>query len=193
MQEVDLGCRVDNDQTVGLGDLRGDLRQVLGPRYPDRDWQTEFVPDAAPDRSGNFGRWAEEMLRSGNVGKSLVDGDPLDQGREVTQHRYGGVAEPLIVLEVTTDKYELRAKLAGSPSRHSASDAECLGLIRCREDNPAADRNGLAAERGIEQLLDRGVEGVEVRMEDGGLSGRSDNLSAALVEGHGVRPCDSLN
>ena len=154
---------------------------MLGPRHPDRDRQPELVPNAAPDFSGNLGRWTEEMLRSGNVGKSLVDGDPLDEGREVTQHRDGGVAEPLIVLEMAADKDELRAKLAGSTSRHSASDAEGLGFVRCREDNPAADRNGLAAERGIEQLLDRGIEGVEVRMEDGGLSGRPDNPVSALV------------
>jgi hypothetical protein len=40
------------------------------------------------------------------VGKGLVDGDPLDEGREITQHLDGGIAQPLVVLEMAVDKNE---------------------------------------------------------------------------------------
>src|SRR6185437_11345894 len=41
-------------------------------------------------------------------------------------------------------------------------------LVGSRQHHAAADRDGLAAQRRVEQLLDRGIEGIEVRMKDGG-------------------------
>ena len=37
VEERELGRRIDHDETVRLGNLRGDLGQVLGPRHPDRN------------------------------------------------------------------------------------------------------------------------------------------------------------
>jgi hypothetical protein len=45
-------------------------------------------------------------------------------------------------------------------------DPESLGFVRSSEHNPAANGDRPATQRRIEQLLDRGVEGVQVRMED---------------------------
>jgi hypothetical protein len=56
---------------------------VLGARHSDRNRKSEFRPDAAPDRLGDFGRRTEEMFCPRDVGKGLVDGDALDQRREV--------------------------------------------------------------------------------------------------------------
>ena len=103
-----------------------------------------------------------------DVGKGLVDGNPLDERREIVEHVDGRIAQPLVVLEMTADEDQLRTKLARPPSRHAAADSECLGFVRSGKHNPAADGDGLAAQRRIEQLLDRGIEGIEVRMEDGG-------------------------
>jgi hypothetical protein len=66
------------------------------------------------------------------------------------------------------DKYELRTDRARLPSRHAAADSEGPGFVRSRKHDPAADGDGLAAQRRVEQLLDRGIEGIEVRMEYGG-------------------------
>jgi hypothetical protein len=38
------------------------------------------------------------------------------------------------------------------------------------EHHPAANGDGFAAQRKVEQLLDRCIEGIKVRMEDGGCS-----------------------
>ena len=51
-----------------------------------------------------------------HVGKRLIDGNPLDEGREIAEHLDGGVAQPLVVLEMPADKSELRAEFAGPPS-----------------------------------------------------------------------------
>jgi hypothetical protein len=69
---------------------------------------------------------------------------------------------------MAADKDQLRAELTRLPSRHSAADAEVLGFVRCSKHDPTADRDGLTAQRRIEQLLDRGIKGIQVRMEDGG-------------------------
>jgi hypothetical protein len=120
------------------------------------------------DCARNFSWRAEEMGAARDVGKGLVDGNPLDQRGEVVDHRDRGIAQPLVALEMAVDKGELRAEFARLPSRHAAADPEGLGFVRRGQHNPAADGNGFAAQRRVEQLLDRGVKGIEVCMEDGG-------------------------
>jgi hypothetical protein len=100
--------------------------------------------------------------------KAFVDGDALDQRGEIVEHRNDRVAEPLVVAKMATDKNELRTELARPKARHAACDPERFGFVGSGQHHPAADGNGLTAQRRVEQLLDRGIEGVEVRVEDGG-------------------------
>ena len=81
-----------------------------------------------------------------DVGKGLVDRDPLDEGREVADHLDGGIAQPLVVREMTIDEDELRTQLARLPSRHAAADPEGFGLVRRGQYDPAADSDRLAAQ-----------------------------------------------
>jgi hypothetical protein len=66
------------------------------------------------------------MFGPRNIGKGLVDGDALDERREVAQHPDGGIAQALIVLEMAADKNEVRTELARTPTRHSAADPKAL-------------------------------------------------------------------
>jgi hypothetical protein len=136
--------------------------------HADRDREPQLLAHAAPDRLGDFGRRPEQMFGTLNVGEGLIDGDPLDRRREVAHDLYGRIAQPRIVLEMAADKDELGAELARPAPRHSAADPERLGFVGRRQHHPAADRDGFAAQRRIQELLDRGIEGVQVRMEDGG-------------------------
>jgi hypothetical protein len=52
--------------------------------------------------------------------------------------------------------------------RHPAAHAQNPGLVGCGQHDAATDGNRLAPERRVEQLLDRGIEGIEIRMQDGG-------------------------
>ena len=79
VQELQFGVGIDDDQPVGLGHLRGNLRQMFGARHADRDRQAKLRPHAAPDRPRDVGRRAEEMGAARHVGKGLIDGDPLDR------------------------------------------------------------------------------------------------------------------
>jgi hypothetical protein len=110
----------------------------------------------------------EEMGAACDVGKGLVDGDPLGEGREVIEHRDGGITQPLVVLEVAAHKSQLRAKLARQPPRHAAADAEGSGFVGSGKHDDATDDYGRTAQRRIKQLLDGGVESIQVSMENGG-------------------------
>src|SRR5207248_11759970 len=103
-----------------------------------------------------------------NIGEGFVDGDALDGGREIAQDSDGRVAEPLVFLEMSADKYEVRTQLPRAPSRHAASYAEGPRFVGGRENDAAADRNRLAAQARVKQLFDRRVKGIEVRVENGG-------------------------
>src|SRR5947208_3723790 len=103
-----------------------------------------------------------------NVGEGLVDGDALDGRREIAQYCDGGVAEPLVFVEMSADKREVGTELPRAPSRHAASYAEGPRFVGGRENDAAADRNRLAAQARVEQLFDRRIKGVEVCVENGG-------------------------
>src|SRR6516164_100369 len=153
---------------------------MLGARHANRDRKAKLRPHAAPDCPCNFGRRTEEMGAARDVGESFVDGNPLDEGCEIVDHLNGGIAQPLVVLEMAVDKNELRTEPARLPSRHAAADPEGLGFVRSGKHNPATDGDGLAAQRRVEQLLDGGIEGIQVCMEDAGY-GFHPNRSLATI------------
>jgi hypothetical protein len=69
---------------------------------------------------------------------------------------------------MATDKNELGTKLARLPPRHAAMDAEGLRFVGGGKHHPATDSDRLALQRRVEHLLDRGIESIEIGMEDGG-------------------------
>ena len=108
------------------------------------------------------------MRTSCHVGEGLVDGDALDGRREIAQYSDGGVAEPLVFVEMSADKNEVGTEFPRAPSRHAASYAEGPRFVGGCEHDAAADRNRLAAQARVEQLFDLRIKGVEVRVENGG-------------------------
>jgi hypothetical protein len=103
-----------------------------------------------------------------DIGKRFVDRDPLDEWRVITQNLDRGIAQPLVLREMAADKSQLRTELARSSSCHTATDSEGPGFVRSGEHNPTAHSDRPAAQRRVEQLLDRGIEGVQIRVEDRG-------------------------
>jgi hypothetical protein len=43
-----------------------------------------------------------------DIGKGPFDGNSLDEGREIIEHLNDGIAQPLVVLEMATDKDQVR-------------------------------------------------------------------------------------
>jgi hypothetical protein len=71
---------------------------------PTGDRKVKLRPHAAPDYPRNFGGRTEEMGAARDVGKGFVDGNPLHKRREIAGPLDGGIAQPLVVLEMAVDK-----------------------------------------------------------------------------------------
>src|SRR5262249_25891082 len=141
---------------------------MLGAGHANRDWKTNLDSHTAPYGGCHLGPRAGKMGAAGDIGEGFVDGDSFDEGREIIKHVDGRIAKPLIVLEMTTNEDQLRTKLARPPPRHAAADSECFSLVRCSQHNSAANGNGFAAQRWIDQLFDRCIEGIEIGVKNSG-------------------------
>src|SRR6185437_10953143 len=102
------------------------------------------------------------------IGKGLVNRDPLHEWRVVGDDMDSGITKALVLAEVAAYEGERWAQLPRTPSKHTALDAERLGFVRGGEHHSAADGDWFSAQGGIEHLLDRGIERVEVCMEKRG-------------------------
>ena len=61
------------------------------------------------------------------------------------------------------------AELERQPAAHCRPHAVCLRLVTRGKHDSGADDDGAATQRGVVPLLHGGVEGVDVRVEDGRL------------------------
>ena len=65
---------------------------------------------------------------------------------------------------------------------HRRANAACLGLVAGREYYPGSHDDGATQETRVISLLDRGIERVEVGVEDRGL-GQHEHMFASCREG----------
>ena len=77
-----------------------------------------------------------------DVGKGLVDRNPLDAGREIFDHLDGRITQPLVVLEMAADKDEVRTELARLLSRHASVCMEDCGCLFHPDRSSKAFRGG---------------------------------------------------
>src|SRR5690349_241863 len=118
-----------------------------------RNRQAKLAPYAATDRARNVGGRTEQMRAARYIRKGLIDRNTLDEGSVVSDDFDRGSAQPLVLAEMPLYENQLRAELPRIPSGHAALHTEGLGFIGSRQYDPAADRDRLAAQRGVEQLL----------------------------------------
>ena len=89
-------------------------------------------------------------------------------GLKIAKHGNRRIAQPLVVAEMAAGENQLGTQFARSPTGHPAMNAKRLRLVGCRQHHPAAHGDGLAAQRRVEQLLNRGVKRIEIGMKNGG-------------------------
>src|ERR1700676_2071866 len=63
----------DDRESVGLGQIRGDLGHQLVRRYANRGSQTGDLADTALDTSGDSDRVAKELAALGDVEERLIE------------------------------------------------------------------------------------------------------------------------
>ena len=150
----------------GLATCDATLARCFVVATPTEIGRPSSVRTRCADLGGHRRRRTEEVHRSGDVEERLVDRDPLDERREVVEHLHHRVAEALVLRKWPPANAQARAELPGPPAGHPGVDAVRLRLVRRREHHAAADRDRPPGRRGIEQLLHRGVERVEVGVQD---------------------------
>jgi hypothetical protein len=80
------------------------------------------------------------------------------------EHRGAGLR---VGLHARRHDERVRAQLSSLASAHRGAHAVGLGFVACREHDATADDDRTAAQRGVITLLNRGVEGVEIGVQDG--------------------------
>src|SRR5258706_15504524 len=81
-----------------------------------------------------------------------------------------------------TDNGESPTACARLPSRRAAANPKGPGFVRSSKHNPTTDGNGSATQRRVKQLLYGGIEGIQVRMEDGGCRCHPDRSPSRFEE-----------
>jgi hypothetical protein len=123
-----------------------------------------------------------------DVGVAVDDHRAISR-QDAAAHRLAAACTICSTYESVSSRFTRAADIPGS-NRHTwlnvrfrvlarrCTHAEDLGFVRSGKHNTAADCDRLTAQSRVKQLLDRGVEAIQVSMEDGG-SGCHPNRSPA--------------
>ncbi len=171
VEECELVGGRHDEQAVRLRDATRHLGEELGPGDPDRDGQADPLADPAAQPHGDLLRRARDAPHSPHVEKRLVDRQALDPRRGVVEDLEHRPARLGVGRHPRADHGRLRAQPAGLGAAHRGAHAARLGLVAGREHHPAPDDHRAAAQARVVALLDRRVEGIEVGVKDGRVTG----------------------
>ncbi len=169
MQEGQLGARCDDQQSVGFADRTRDLGQELAACAAHRDRETDLVADAAADRRGDVLRGPADASEPADTEERLVDADALHDRRRVVEDVEDLAAGLHVGVEPRPDHDGVRAEPARLVAGHRRAHSPRLGLVAGGQHHASPDQDGASSQGGIVPLLDRGVERVEVGVQDRGL------------------------
>ena len=170
MQEVELAIRRHEEEPVRLGDRTRDLGEELRARDPDRDRQPDPLAHGTPEEIAVKLRRAGDAAQPADVEERLVDREALDERRGVAEDREDGLARRRVGVHPRRHNDGLGAERPRLPPVHRGAHAAPLRLVAAREHDAAADDHGPPAQVRCVALLDRGVERVEIGVQDGGLA-----------------------
>ena len=176
------------DEAVGLLHVAGDLGEVAVGRHADGAAQgvADVGADGLLDGEGDLARARRLALAADELADHLVDRGVCATGQSgrrprrcagsSRRSRRGG-----------RDEDNLRADALGLAHLRAGPDAEGLGLVAGGDaaggvGHPGDDGERAAAVLGVELLLDRGEEAVEVDVQEGEAVGRG-GCSGVGLEG----------
>ena len=165
-QELLLPVGLDDEESVGLAHRTRHLGEELRAGDADRDREARLGAHALPQPDGDGLGSAGDASQPADLEERLVDGEPF--------HERGGVAEDAedvfagrgIGLHPRRDDDGVGAQLPRLPATHRGADAACLRLVARGQHDPAADDHRTPAELRRITLLDRGVERIEIGVQN---------------------------
>ena len=166
VQECELALDRNDEQTVGLGDATGYLRQELRSCHAHRDADPHPLEHVSTQVHRDLGRRAGDPAQPADVQERLVDGEPLDVRRGVVEDGEHRLARLAVGLHPRLDDDRLRAQASRLCLAHRRPHAVRLRLVAGREYDASPDDHGATAQCWVVALLDRRVEGVSVGVQD---------------------------
>ena len=107
-----------------------------------------------------------QPAQAADVEEGLVDRQPLDEGRGVGEHFEHRLARLGVRRHARLHDDGAWAQPARLARVHRGADAVRLGFVARGEHDSHPDDDRAAAQARVVALLDRRVEGIEVRVED---------------------------
>ena len=166
VQELALARGRDQQQPVGLRRPARHLRQRLRPRDPHGHREADPLARPAPQGGGDLRGRARDPLEPADVEEGLLERQPLDHRRGLGEELEQLLAGAHVGREPGRDDDRVGAEAAGAGAVHRPADPAAPSLVAGGHHDPAADDHRAAAEARIVALLDRGEEGVGVRVQD---------------------------
>jgi len=152
----DLICGHDG-QTVGFGQIGGDLRDQLVGRHADGGRKAGQLADAALDTPRDGDRVPEKLLAGRDIEKRLIERQALNQRGDLVKDAENLPRNLLVTLHPRPDADGMRAQAQCRAHRHRRAHAEFADLVAGCRHHPAAarppDDNRLAGERCVVALL----------------------------------------
>jgi len=169
-EEVRDICGLDDEEAVGLSPVGRDFGEKLVGSYACGGGEVLFGADLLTNGLRDFrrGRQVGFVLRDVEVG--FVEGEGFDEVGVAEEDFADAARDGAIAGEVGRDEDGVGTEALCLDGGHGGADAEFAGFVRgCADDGALAapcDDDGLAAKLRIITLLDRGVEGVHVDVND---------------------------
>jgi hypothetical protein len=194
------------DEAVGLLHVAGDLGEVAVGGHADgaAEGFADVVADGLLDFEGDGAGAGRLLLAAEELADHLVDGGGVGDGAAAVDGLRDFVGILGVDAVVAFDEDDFGADALGLADLGAGLDAEGLGLVAGGDAAGGVgvggdDGEGAVAEFGVELLLDRGEEGVEVDVEEGEAVGLGCTVllvrsSSPAVAAPGLRcgPCGTM-
>ena len=172
-EKIELLTGCDNDETVGLIDVGGNLREKFVGSYSNRSFEPHLLKDVLFD----FLRKNLSFLRAANhrdVDKSFVYRKRLDEVAVASQDRHDALRDRAVLLHVSAKINALRTKPISARYGHRGIDSKLPRFIgRGRHHSPPRTTIGIGPHNDrlppnlrMVPLLHRRVERVHIYMQD---------------------------
>ena len=160
------------ENAVGLGLIGGDFGDHARGGDADGAVERGVAFDGVVQAMRGGERRPVQALGAGEIHVGFVDRGHVNLRRECFEDFVDLARVFAIARGVAVDEDGLRAEAGGGAQRHGGVDSELArGIGRGRDDAAlvglSADDDGLADERGVEELFDGDEEGVHVDVEVG--------------------------
>ena len=161
---------MDRAESVRFPVVRSDLGEKFIVGYSGRCDQSQFVADLSFDGPGNVHRQRDSLFVPGNVQKSFVECDRLDQVGVFAENPVNLPRHFAVDFHPSGNENQFGTQPSGRNGRHGRTDAVAPRLVAGRGDHAAAFGTAYGQRTapvfGVVALFDRRVERIHVDVYD---------------------------